>query len=80
MLLLLLFFVDFVVVQVLYTIYDPKSPADEKLLAADRKEKLFMDQYYNRTGIHWRHHYGMYVCMYVCTCVRASDTMILSWL
>jgi hypothetical protein len=44
--------------QVLYVIYDKHKPPPEKLLAATRKEEQFMLEYFNRTGIHWRHYYG----------------------
>jgi hypothetical protein len=44
--------------KVLYVIYDKHKPPPEKLLAATRKEQQFMLEYFNRTGIHWRHYYG----------------------
>jgi len=44
--------------QVLYVVYDKKRPPPAEMLAATRKEEQFMAEYYNRTGIHWRHYFG----------------------
>ena len=44
--------------QVIYSIYDPEHQASESIIAHHEKEMAFMGDYYNKTGIHWRHYYG----------------------
>lgn len=44
--------------QVLYVVYDKHNPPPPEMLAATRREEQFMAEYFNRTGIHWRHYYG----------------------
>jgi prolyl 4-hydroxylase len=45
--------------QVLYLVKDPKHPADRLILEKTEREEKFMADYLNRTGRHWRHHYGL---------------------
>lgn len=44
--------------QTLYVINDDKNPAPQNIIDQTRREERFMEDYYNRTGIHWRHYYG----------------------
>jgi prolyl 4-hydroxylase len=39
-------------------VIDPKSPPPKDLLELTRKEQQFNAEYFNRTGILWRHYYG----------------------
>jgi hypothetical protein len=39
-------------------IKDPKKAASKELIAQVEKETQFMEEYYNRTGIMWRHYFG----------------------
>jgi prolyl 4-hydroxylase len=43
---------------VTYAIMDPTRPAPAALLENHQKEGMFMEDYYNRTGIRWRHFFG----------------------
>jgi len=40
--------------KVSYIIYDNEDPAPGSLIAQQRKEDEFMEEYHNRTGIQWR--------------------------
>lgn len=44
--------------QVLYVVEDPARPAPPALKAQNDAELAFMEQYFNRTGVQWRHYYG----------------------
>jgi hypothetical protein len=44
---------------VLYLVRDPTHPVDRKILEKTEREEKFMAEYLNRTGIHWRHHFGL---------------------
>jgi prolyl 4-hydroxylase len=44
--------------RVLYTIEDPSRPPPKHMKLHQEKEEQFMAEYYNRTGIQWRHFYG----------------------
>jgi hypothetical protein len=44
--------------KVAYTVEDPKEPPPSDLKLQSDKEHAFMDEYFARTGIHWRHFYG----------------------
>ncbi len=39
-------------------IEDPQSPPPKALKEATEKELKFMEEYYAKTGILWRHYYG----------------------
>lgn len=39
-------------------IYDEVYPASQELIDLTRKEEKFMDEYYKRTGLHYRHYFG----------------------
>eukprot|EP01038_Epipyxis_sp_PR26KG_P009004 gene9004-12146_t len=45
--------------QALYIIEDPKRPPPHDLKKRTQEEVEFMDAYFNRTGILWRHFYGL---------------------
>ena len=42
----------------LYIIMDENKPPPAKDLALWKKEEAFMEEYYNRTGLLWRHYFG----------------------
>jgi prolyl 4-hydroxylase len=44
--------------QVTYVITDPTSLPPRHLQEQADKERAFLKDYYDRTGIHWRHYYG----------------------
>lgn len=44
--------------QVLYLIEDPDYQTPQEYLDLTNREAQFMAEYYNRTGLHWRHYYG----------------------
>lgn len=44
--------------QVLYIVPDPDNKTPKDLLERSIREQKFMQDYYNRTGVHWRHFYG----------------------
>ena len=46
------------VVQVVYPVTNPKYPIPEHLRRLNEEEAKFMADYYNRTGVHWRHYFG----------------------
>ncbi len=37
---------------------DPAHSASPEILDKTKREEKFMEEYYNRTGIHWRHNFG----------------------
>jgi len=41
-----------------YYIEDPDHPASEEVLSLANREQQFMAEYFNRTGIQWRHYFG----------------------
>jgi hypothetical protein len=43
---------------VIYYIEDAEHPASPEVMHLAEKEKQFMAEYYNRTGIQWRHYFG----------------------
>lgn len=45
--------------QVLYVVRDAKSPAPAELENMVLKQNAYDQEYFNRTGMHWRHHYGV---------------------
>ena len=44
--------------KVMYAVYDPLHPAPKDLDDQVAKHEAFDREYYNRTGLHWRHYYG----------------------
>lgn len=46
-------------IQVFYVIEDPSNPPPKELKESTQKELDFMSNYYNQTGIPWRHYYGL---------------------
>jgi len=44
--------------QVFYIVEDPRFPAPRDLRERTERELSFQAEYFNRTGIHWRHYYG----------------------
>jgi hypothetical protein len=44
--------------QVFYVIEDPNGETPQDLLDFTQRELQFMEDYFKRTGIHWRHYYG----------------------
>lgn len=42
----------------LYVISDPKFTPPADLIAKSAAEEVFMKEYYDRTGLHWRHYFG----------------------
>ena len=41
-----------------YPVTNPKYPIPAHLRKLNEDEAKFMDEYYNRTGVHWRHYFG----------------------
>jgi hypothetical protein len=44
--------------KVIYEIRDDGHDASPSIMAEYERERAFMEDYYNRTGIHWRHYFG----------------------
>lgn len=44
--------------KVVYLVTDPERPAPENLIKLNEDEAKFSEEYYNRTGIKWRHYFG----------------------
>ena len=44
--------------QALYIVEDPENPPPDDLKKRSEAEVTFMEEYFNRTGILWRHYYG----------------------
>jgi prolyl 4-hydroxylase len=42
----------------LYPIYDSEFPGNSDLIARVKAEESFAEEYFNRTGVRWRHYYG----------------------
>ena len=45
--------------QVLYVVRDVKNPAPAELEIMVLQQNAYDQEYFNRTGMHWRHHYGV---------------------
>lgn len=44
--------------KVFYSIEDPESPGNEATVTQARREEAFIAEYFNRTGIPWRHYFS----------------------